>query len=456
MAVNQEDTLNLISKMISRQKEIVNEMKSLYNYARTANSEDEEEMISKQIGALDRSLGATGQEIIDTLGKISVFKPLNNQKKIAPIQPAPVQNKKATAKGMKNQPLQYSPLTPATIKALEVPDKKAKIHPGILERLTISRLKKREKKKKNKKEKEPSSYIKFASKFFYNHAIDLIDKGRFKNLEKDLVRANMELVPAAYVSVIFFTTLISVGVGFLVMLFFLFFNISTLPPFITTVQSANLLPRFLLVIWILILFPAMTFLFIYFYPSLEKKAVSGKINKELPFAVIHMSAISGSMIEPSKIFTIISSTKEYPFLEKEFTKLQNEINIYGYDLVTALRSQAMDCPSQKLAELFNGLSTTITSGGDLPEFFNKRAETLLFEHKLEIEKESKSDETFMDIYISVVVAAPMILMLLLMMMRISGIGISLSTGTITLIMVVGVIAINIFFLTFLHMKRPEG
>ncbi len=455
MAVNNGDALNLISQMISRQKEILNEMKSLYSYANTSNSEEVEEMIAKQIGALDRSLGATGQQIVDTLNKISVFKPLNNQKNIVPAQATqPVHVAKKGAP--KNQALQYHPLSPETIKALEVPDKKSKILPGVLENLTISRLKKREKKKRQKKEKAPSSYIKFASKFFYNHAIDLIDKGKFKNLEKDLVRANMELVPAAYVSVIFFTTLISIGVGFLVMLFFLFFNLGSLPPFITTVQSADLLSRFLIVVWILILFPIMTFFFIYFYPSLEKKAVAGKINQELPFAVIHMSAISGSMIEPSKIFTIISSTKEYPFLEKEFTKLQNEINIYGYDLVTALRSQAADSPSQKLSELFNGLSTTITSGGDLPEFFNKRAETLLFEHKLEIEKESKADETFMDIYISVVVAAPMILMLLLMMMRISGIGISLSTGTITLIMVVGVIAVNIFFLTFLHMKRPQG
>ena len=191
----------------------------------------------------------------------------------------------------------------------------------------------------------------------------------------------------------------------------------------------------------------------YLYPSLEKSSAELRINEELPFATIHMSAISGSMIDPSKIFNIIISTKEYPYLEKEFKKLINEINIYGYDFVSALRNSASNSPSKKLSELFNGLATTINSGGDLPEFFDKRSQTLLFEHGLEKEKKTKAAETFMDIYISVVIAAPMILMILLMMMKISGLGISLSTSMISLIMVLAVTTVNIVFLTFLHLKK---
>ena len=194
----------------------------------------------------------------------------------------------------------------------------------------------------------------------------------------------------------------------------------------------------------------------YFYPSMERKSNEDRINQELPFATIHMSAISGSMIEPSKIFSIIISTGEYPYLKREFTKLLNEINVYGLDLVSALRNSALNSPSKKLSELFNGLATTINSGGNLTEFFDKRAQTLLFDYRLEREKYTRTAETFMDIYISLVIAAPMILMLLLMMIKISGLGISLSTSMITLIMVLGVSIINILFLTFLHLKQPSG
>jgi archaellum biogenesis protein FlaJ (TadC family) len=192
----------------------------------------------------------------------------------------------------------------------------------------------------------------------------------------------------------------------------------------------------------------------YFYPSLEKKSIEMKINQELPFATIHMAAISGSMIDLTKIFRIIIETGEYPSTGKEFTKLLNQINVYGYDIVGGLRNMASNNPSRKLADLFNSLAIAISSGGDLPDFFSKRASSLLFEHRLEKEKQAKAAETFMDIYISVVIAAPMILMLMMMMLKIGGLGISLSTSAITLTMILGVTVINIFFLTFLHLKQP--
>ena len=90
-----------------------------------------------------------------------------------------------------------------------------------------------------------------------------------------------------------------------------------------------------------------------------------------------MSAIAGSKIEPTNIFNIIVSTGEYPHFKKQFTKVMNEIEIYGHDLVTSLRNSADYCPSKKLSDLYNSLATNITSGGDLGEFFEKRSESLI-------------------------------------------------------------------------------
>ena len=55
--------------------------------------------------------------------------------------------------------------------------------------------------------------------------------------------------------------------------------------------------------------PSIVFLSMVFYPSAERKSIEGWIDAELPFATIHMSAISNSAIEPSKIFTVLISTK---------------------------------------------------------------------------------------------------------------------------------------------------
>ena len=418
-----------------RQKKIAEEIRELSEELRDSRNAEERGIISSQIESLKKYLRKYGEGVVEAAEGISVPKPLDISK---------------TVSGYKMQPV-IQPMKGISPEKAERFDEKI----SALERLTLGRMKKKEVKVIKRKEKKPSLYVKLASSLFYDTAMSLIKKGKFYMLRRDLIRANLEFVPATYISLIFFTTIVSFFAAMLITGFFLFFNLVASPPFLVAVEESLGL-RFLKVFWILFAVPAGVYLFAYFYPSMEKKTLENRINRELPFATIHMSSISNSMIEPSKIFSIIISTEEYPNLEKEFTKLFNEVNVYGYDLVTALRDMAFNSPSRKLAELYNGLATTITSGGDLPDFFDKRAQTLLFEHRLETEKHSKAAETFMDIYISVVIAAPMILMLLLMMMRLSGLGISLSTGMITLVMVLGVSLMNVLFLSFLHLKQPEG
>ena len=59
----------------------------------------------------------------------------------------------------------------------------------------------------------------------------------------------------------------------------------------------------------------------------------------------------------------------------------------------------------------------------------------------------------MDLYISVVIATPMILLMILMMVSITGIG-GFSTQTLGVAIIGAVVIVNILFLTFLHMKQP--
>jgi archaeal flagellar protein FlaJ len=319
---------------------------------------------------------------------------------------------------------------------------------------TIKRLNKKEKVLEIKQDRKPNGYVSLANKLFSETSDKLLKEPSFDIVKRDLIKSNLPFLAKSYVSIILLTTVLSLVVGFFVMIFFLFFNLSSFIPFIEASTEA-FSTRIIKVIWIPVFLPIVTFLIMYLYPSLEKSSLESRINHELPFATIHMSAISGSNVEPSKIFEIIISTKEYPYLEKEFHKVTNEMNIFGRDLVSALRITSFNCPSKKLSELYNGLATTITSGGDLAEFFDKRSSSLLFDYRIEREKETKSAETFMDIYISVVIAAPMILMLLLIMMKVSGIGISFSTGMITLMMIAAVSVINVGFLALLQMKQQK-
>jgi len=343
---------------------------------------------------------------------------------------------------------------PAT-KEEEVDIEKFEQQKKDIEKKVLKRIKEKKEKITRVKERKPSLYVKYSNKIFSKFSLSLYNGKTFRPIKQDLIHANMSILPVSYISVILFSTLLSLIVALMIFIFLMFIDFTITAPFIVKF-SGDYMNRVIRTFWVLFAIPAATFMILYLYPSFEKNSVRIKINRELPFVAIHMSAIAGSMVEPSRIFDIIMSTKEYPAIEKEFTKIINEINIYGYDLVSALRRGAANTSSEKLSDLFNGLATTITSGGNLQKFFDKRAQSLLFDYRLEREKFTRTAETFMDIYISVVIAAPMILMLLLMMIKISGLGISLSIQLITLIMIVSVIVINIIFLTFLQLKQPEG
>jgi Flp pilus assembly protein TadB len=324
-----------------------------------------------------------------------------------------------------------------------------------LERNALERIKQKSNVVEKKVEKKPSRYYEFANKLFAEKVKEMLKEQRFRELTQNLVKSNLEYTSITYISLMFLNTIVSFFIAVIIFAFFLNFNLVPEFPIIVKVTEPIAL-RLLKLIWIPIGIPIFVYFFMYSLPSLEKKSLEKKIDGELPFVAIHMSAISGSMIDPVKIFSIIVSTREYPNVGKEFNKLLNEINVYGYDLVTALKDIALNTPSQKLSELFNGLSTTITSGGDLYNFFDKRAQTLLLDYRLEKEKDAKSAETFMDMYISIVIATPMVLMLLLVMMKISGIGISLPTNMITFLVVGAVSLINIFFLLFLQIKQSNS
>lgn len=336
---------------------------------------------------------------------------------------------------------------------------------NYLKQLHIAESSLRKLKKKNKEKveefvnvyKRPSGYIKVSNKLFSNVANSMVEKGGFKGLKRTLRKGNFMILTKSYVAMMFFTTFISVFLGLMLAVFFFFISLSTISPFVFLVDfsEVSILIRILQVIWLIPVVPLLTFLAFYFYPSAEKTSLQQKIDYEIPFATIQMSAIAGSDIEPSNIFRIIALSKEYPNIRNEAKKLMNQINLYGYDLITALKNIAVASPSKAWADLLNGISTAIRSGGDLSKYLNKKAESLLFDYKLKREKAIKSAETFMDIYISVVIAAPMLMMLLLIMINISGIGFNMPLSVLTIIIISIVAVINFVFLVFLHLSQKK-
>ena len=72
----------------------------------------------------------------------------------------------------------------------------------------------------------------------------------FKSLERDLIKGNLQYTPTTYISIIYYTTFLSIFVSIFLALFFLFFKIGAELPIVTLVTE-DLGMRILKVFWII-------------------------------------------------------------------------------------------------------------------------------------------------------------------------------------------------------------
>ncbi len=283
---------------------------------------------------------------------------------------------------------------------------------------------------------KPSFYAKISNRLFRK----VTDKmaPQFDGLAKDLKKANIRFLLSSYLSMAVMSMLIAFVLGLLVFAVLLLINLNNWMYAVLPFGLAGL---------------ALTAF--YLYPSSEASSVKKKISGELPFATIHMAAIAGSDIEPTKIFKIIAQSSEYPNMGKEIRKVLTQINVYGYDLVTALKNVAGRTSNKMLAELFSGLATNIATGGALKNYLEKKAENFLLDYRLERNKYADLAGTFMDVYISILIAAPLVLMMMFIVMNVAGLGMGgLGIQTLLALSIGGIVIVNIIFIVVLNMKQP--
>jgi len=448
-------TYEALVENLKQMKQIVKELYIFTNQLQIINNleikskiiikSEEKKLLTNAIISLTAQLKILNDSIPNLIEGISLYQKIKTGK-------VPKQKKLVEVK--------YKPDKIAEKVSLIISDKDKKEFLKNLSRsnLSINQLKKKFSAKKSVATfGRPNAFAKISNRFFRKKSNELIAKGYFDRLNKDLRKINSPFVLGTYVSMIMFSVVLTFFICLILLGLIMFLNISLLFPFITFAEEFFLI-RFAKFFWIVIVIPIGAGLFMYFYPSSEGKNIGSKIDQELPFVAIHMSAIATSGVEPLSIFKIILRSNEYKYTNVEFRKLLNLINFHGKNLVTSLKIVANTSPSSRLRELLNGLAIAITSGGDMHSFLDQHSESLLFDYKLEREKYTKTSETFMDIYISIVIAAPMILLMLFVIMGSTGAldnFLGISTGVVSLLIILMIMGLNIGFLFFLNTQQPK-
>ena len=412
-----------LKENIEQERRIISDINTIYIHMQS--NQEEKEFYGSSINALIYQLKMLNDAVPSLLKNISPWKKLSEQDSEKPVKDV----------------VRVSYISPSAKEkrymVINKADKKKFLQELNLSESGMTNVKKKEQIKQKTDLNTISSFAKISNRVFSKVSGKIAPK--FDEMADDLKKANIRFLTSTYISMALFASSILFVLSIIIFSILFAFSIFSIS-----------------YVWTVIVLPVLSLVIFYFYPSSEKKSVQNEISYELPFVTIHMAAIAGSDIEPTKIFKIIASSSEYPAIAKEITKVTNQVEIYGYDLVTALKNVARRTSNKRLAELFSGLATNISSGGELKSYLEKKAENFLTDYRLEREQYSDLAGTFMDIYISILIAAPLVLMMMFIVMNVSGLNIAGLGPDLLLPLSIGlVVIINIIFIFVVNIKQPK-
>lgn len=293
----------------------------------------------------------------------------------------------------------------------------------------------------------PSMIGTLANLFVRRFSIYLIDNFPefFKKFYLSLRYANVKILSNTYVNIMVFFSIISSMI----------FGVLT-AIYCTVMHN----PLFLIISKTLLMSTLGIVLcagFMIYYPNIRIQKRIKSINTNLPFAIDHMSSIVASGVPPSSMFRLLAESKEYGEISLEIEKASNFIDVFGYDLLTAIKSVSSTTPSLSLKEFFDGLVSTIETGGSLKNYLSQKSQEAMTTYKIERQKYVETISTYSDIYTGVLIAAPLFFVSALSLVSILGGKIGgfdvetvIAFGTYVIIPLM-----NIAFIVFLEFNQPE-
>jgi flagellar protein FlaJ len=199
-----------------------------------------------------------------------------------------------------------------------------------------------------------------------------IEKGRFERLNTRLKKAGMDISVRAYLGSAVFSSIL-VGT-----LSFILVTISSIMLLQSTGVQDQLFPSVSLGIVIGAIIGILTYLPFIYWPQMKATDRKILIEAGLPSTASYLSAMSSSGVPPNRLFySLAGEASVAPEISKESKRITRDIEIFGYDILKALRTASERSPSERFAKFLDGMSASVTSGGDLTFYLSAEARSLM-------------------------------------------------------------------------------
>lgn len=148
---------------------------------------------------------------------------------------------------------------------------------------------------------------------------------------------------------------------------------------------------------------AAMFYMITLFPKLQIQSKSQEIDDSLPFAVMYLSTISGSKLPLFKTFEVFTKFMKYGEVVKQINNINEDVKVFGLDIVTALERAIDRSPSKSMKEVFYGMLSTIRSGANMNIYLKEKSNSLMADYRRRLYEFSHALTIYVEIYLTSIV-----------------------------------------------------
>ena len=216
----------------------------------------------------------------------------------------------------------------------------------------------------------------------------------------------------------------------------------------------RLVADFGLVVFVALVCCLALFLLFILYPRVKGWERKGKIDGHLPYAICWMSFMATTGVIPYLIFRKLAETEEFfGEISQEAKLVVKDVELLGFDFISALRNLASATPSTHLRTFIQGAVTNALSGGEMGTYFISRARETMEQNRKKFTEFIATLGLISEVYIIGLVAAPLLVIVMFAAMIMLG-------GTspmILMVIIYGVIPLgSMLSLLLTDALTPEG
>ena len=163
------------------------------------------------------------------------------------------------------------------------------------------------------------------------------------------------------------------------------------------------------------------FLLLMLYPRVKGWERKGKIDGHLPYAICWMSFMATTGVIPYLIFRKLAETEEFfGEISQEAKLVVKDVELLGFDFISALRNLASATPSTNLRTFVQGAMTNALSGGEMGTYFVSKAREAMEENRKKFTEFIATLGLISEVYIIGLVAAPLLVIVMFAAMMMLG------------------------------------